>query len=206
MAIRSPKTTGIGLTIIALVAGLVLWAAPTEQTLGSGIKIVYLHVGLIWTGMLTLALAGLLGLVLLLRPNPGTAAWAGTLGWVGGGFFAAAVGISLWAEAINWGAIAWREPRTIAMLQLLALAVIVQVADTWSPPPRLQGLLRALLLAYLVWSTAAAPLQLHPRNPFRGASSPAIQAAFYGLFLLCSLAAAWLTFYLQPILYRRPTE
>ena len=43
-------------------AALLLWLAPAEQTLGSGITSVYVHVALTWTGMTGLIIAAVLGL------------------------------------------------------------------------------------------------------------------------------------------------
>ena len=51
----------------ALVLLLIVWvvAAPAESRLGSVVKLVYVHGALVWAGLLTFSLAGLLGLVAL---------------------------------------------------------------------------------------------------------------------------------------------
>jgi hypothetical protein len=43
---------------LLLFMALLVWQAPVEQSLGQGIKIVYVHVGLIWAGMLGFAVNG----------------------------------------------------------------------------------------------------------------------------------------------------
>lgn len=194
--ITSRKTTLAVLAAISFLAVLVVWLAPTEQTLGEGIRVVYVHVALIWTGMLGLVMAGLLGLILLLSASRALAPWLAALGKVAFAFYAAASLVSLVAQQVNWGGISWNEPRTGAMLQLLAVALIVQVLSGWVQDARFQGGLHALLGLFLLWSWQMTPLQLHPDNPVGASTSTAIRLAFYGLFGLSALAATWLTFLL----------
>lgn len=195
--INASKTKPTILGGIILLASLLLWFAPLERTLGAGIKIVYIHVALIWTGMTGLALLGILGLGILLTAQQKLQAWTQTIGWVALGFFAAGIGISTIAAKVNWGAVFWQEPRTVAMLQVLAVGIIVQVANSWPIWPRLKGLFSVLVVAFLSWSLLNTPLVLHPRNPARTSPSLGIQLSFFGLFLLSCLAASWLVLYFQ---------
>jgi len=180
---------------IILLAGLLLWFAPLERTLGAGIKVVYIHVALIWTGMTGLVLLGVLGLGLLISANQKLQTWTYIIGWVALGFFAAGLGMSLVAARVNWGAVFWQEPRTLAMLRVLAVGVIVQVANSWPVWPRFKGLLSALVAILLVWSILNTSLVLHPQNPAQTSPSLAIRLSFLGLFLLSCLAASWLVLY-----------
>jgi len=195
--LKSPKSNWILLSSLIILAALLLWLAPAERTLGSGIKVVYLHVAFIWTGMTGLALLGLLGLGILLSANRTLQAWTHTLGWVALGFFIAGIGMSMVAAQVNWGGIFWSEPRYTAMFQVVALTLIVQIITAWPIWIRLKGLLDLLLAAYLTWSVFNTPLVLHPRNPVQTSTSLAIQASFVGLFLLSSFVAAWLVLHLQ---------
>ncbi|UCG24881.1 MAG: hypothetical protein JSW55_02485 [Chloroflexota bacterium] len=187
---------------ITLAAAALLLLAPAEATIGEGIRIVYIHVALIWTGMLVLIVAGLLGLVVLLTGRALLTEWMQVVAWVGLAFFAAGVVASLAAEIVNWGGIAWREPRTAANLNLLALTIIVQVVNTWLPDSwgtrrRLQGALNAFLAAAVIWTTMTTEVQLHPANAVGDATSQAIQLTFYGLSLLSLSAAIWSILYLR---------
>ena len=185
------------LAILTIVAALLVITAPAEATIGEGIRIVYIHVALIWTGMLILLAAGLLGLLVLLIGPSRAAEWMRIVAWVGLAFFAAGVITSLAAEIQNWGGIAWREPRTAANLNLLAVVVIVQVVNTWLSSPRLQGGLNLLLAGIVIWVTITTEVQLHPANAVGDATSRAIQLTFYGLTLICLLAAVWIALYLR---------
>lgn len=181
---------------LILAGAALLIFSPEEATIGRGIKIVYVHVALIWTGMLGLIVTGVLGLALLARGRPPLHRWMTTLGRVSLVMFAAGVGTSLIAEIVNWGGIAWREPRTAANLNLLAFAAIIQIANSWLSRPRLEGALNAVVAAAVLWTTITTELQLHPDNPIGSSSSGTIQFAFYGLFLVSSLIGVWWVLYL----------
>lgn len=184
--------TWLAFILIFLASAALVLLAPAEATIGQGIRIVYIHVALIWSGMLLLLVAGLSGL-LVLRAGPSPLAqWMQNVALVGTLFFAAGVITSLAAEIVNWGGIAWREPRTAANLNLLAVAVIVQVVNSWLARARWRATLNALLAAAVVWTTVTTEVQLHPDNAVGDATSSGIQLAFYGLTVLCLLAAGWL--------------
>jgi len=194
---HSTRTTTAVLLTIALLAALILLLSPVEQTLGSGIRIVYLHVALIWVGMAGLLIAGLFGLAVATSPRLTWLSWLRASSWVAFGFFATGAIISLIAEIVNWGAIFWSEPRTTSILQILALAVIVQIASSWPLNVRLHGFLHVALAGFMVWSTARAELVLHPDNPIGTSSSMGIRFGFYSLFVLFAIAALWLAFYIR---------
>jgi hypothetical protein len=193
----SARATLVGLGSLVILAGLLLWLAPNEKTLGAGIKPVYLHVALTWTGLVGLTVSALAGLSLLITARPGLDRWAQTIGWVAFGFFAAGFLLSLLASQMNWGGLAWGEPRNLTALNTLAIGLSVQIVNGWPIPLRGRGLLRLLPAAGYGLSAAAAPLILHPRNPITTSSSFGIQFAFFGMFAVCLLAASWLVLYLH---------
>ena len=73
----------------------------------------------------------------------------------------------------------------------------MQVASGWSLDARVHGLLHLILAGFMLWSTGRAELVLHPDNPIGTSSSTGIRFGFYGLFLLFSAAAVWLTLYIR---------
>lgn len=183
-------------TLLIAVA-VIVWLAPQEQTLGQGIKSVYVHASLIWVGMAGVVVAGLMGLAALLFASDRISSWMGSVGWVALAFYASGVGMSLVASKVNWGQIFWQEPRMRAALNLLALMLIVQITTAWLPWVRLRGFMRFGLLVVLAWSTLNATLVLHPSNPVSSSSSAAIKLTFLGLFILSTLAGSWLAWYLR---------
>ena len=65
--LRSRAVLVRGFTFLAVAIALLLWLAPAEKTMGTGMRSVYLHVGLIWTGIAGFGVGGLLGLLVLFR-------------------------------------------------------------------------------------------------------------------------------------------
>lgn len=188
--LRSPAGLVRGFTFLAVAIALLLWLAPAEKTLGTGMRSVYLHVGLIWTGIAGFTVSGLLGLLVLWRDDARLDSWAQTVGWVACGFFAAGFLSSMLASSINWGGVFLAEPRNVSALMVLSVALIVQIWGSWPVWTRSKGLLRMVVVSVFVWSDLTTPLVLHPNDPIRTSTSVAIQYAFLGVFVLFSLAAA----------------
>lgn len=177
---------------VLILATILLWLAPAEETLGDGIISVYIHVALTWSGMVGLLLAGLLGLLMAIFSRPALGSWIYSLVWIALAMSAGGLFMSVIAARVNWGAVFWQEPRTSSALQLLAIGLIVQLLNGWRLPYRLKGLLYLVPAAYLIWSTLVTPLVLHPENAARSSPSSTIQLVFFGLFGLFMLAGAWL--------------
>ena len=187
------------LVALAGAAGAIVALAPTERTLGGGIRAVYVHVALTWTGMSAMTLLGLWGLVMTAAPTRVRAASARRLGWVGVGFLSGGVATSFLAASINWGGVFWAEPRTEAMLRVISVALIAQVLAGWADSTRLRGALYAVPALLLTWSVLATPLVLHPENAARASPEPAIRATFLAAYVLSVMAAWWLVAYRRPL-------
>ena len=182
---------------LLLIAILLVLLAPAEATIGDGIRIVAIHVSLIWTGMLGLVLTGIMGLVIMAWPDERLLSWMESTAWVSLVVFALGIGTSLIAEVVNWGGIAWNEPRTAANLNLLALVVIIQVLVNWYRRPRIQGFLHLAVAGAILWTTVTTELQLHPSSAVSSSPSSNIRFAFYGLTLCCLLFSAWIIYFVQ---------
>jgi hypothetical protein len=183
--------------ILLVVAIMLVLLAPAEATIGDGMKIVAIHVSLIWTGMIGLFLTGILGVATMFRPDGRLVSWMETTAWVSLAVFALGVGTSLIAEIVNWGGIAWNEPRTAANLNLLALTVVAQVIASWLHRPRIQGALHLLVAGVILWTTVTTELQLHPSGAVSSSPSNNIRLVFYGLTLCCLLFSAWVIWFIQ---------
>ena len=190
-AVENRRRFWLVLGSFAVLAAALLWFAPAEQTLGSGITSVYVHVSLTWTGMTGLAVAAVLGLAAVFFGRESLQEWAHTVAWVGLGAFAAGLAMSALAAGINWGNVFWQEPRFNSALQIVALGLIVQIINSYGIAYRLRGILQAVPAAALIWLTMVTPLVLHPGNAARTSPSMAIRFTFLGLYILCCLAAAW---------------
>ena len=192
--------------IVCLAAALVVWVAPDEQTLGSGIKSVYIHVALIWVGMLGFYLAGALGAAVAWTTSVWLQRWAHTFGWVGLGFFVAGMGASFLAAGINWGGVFWDEPRNRAMGNVIAATLIIMVLIGWTPSIRMRGLLQIVPAGLLLWAVLSTPLTLHPRSPILSSSSTPIRLTFLSLFVLGCVGAWWISWRLHGALGNRAED
>ncbi|MCB8920572.1 MAG: hypothetical protein H6662_03220 [Ardenticatenaceae bacterium] len=189
---RSPVNTNVlaggALVTIGILAVLLVWLGPDEKTLGSGIKAVYVHVSLTWAGLLGFVTAALIGLAQLITRGQSLNGWRRTVGWVAFGFYVAGVAASALASQLNWGAVFWQEPRMVTSLNMLAVALIVQVAQSYFPRWWLQAALSVLLPVLIFWANLSAPLVLHPDNAVRNSTATGIQLTFLGMMALMAAA------------------
>ena len=195
--LTSRKASWIALGLIVTAGVVVTLLAPSEQTLGEAVKVVYVHVALSRAGGAGFYIAGAIGLVVLFTGSEVLSGWMRSVGWSALILFAVGLLVSALAQAVSWGGIAWQEPRVSGALNLLAVAAIVQVLNTWLQWIPGRGLLRALLAAYALWTTLRTPNVLHPGNAISGSSSFAIQASGTALFVVGLLFGAWIVWQIR---------
>lgn len=183
--------------ILLLGVALTIMFAPEERTLGSGIRSVYVHVGLIWTGLFGFGLTAVLGIGVLLTEKPFWRRWLSPVSWVALGFYAAGIFMSMVASADNWGHVFLQEPRMAASLNGLAIATIVLVVGSWQPWPRIWGGMAASIIFVLLWLNLRAQLVLHPPNPIANSNATPIQLTFLLVTILFILLAGWLVWLLR---------
>jgi hypothetical protein len=193
---------------LGLLLLLALWLAlaPAEARLGQVVKLIYVHGALVWTGLLTFSLAGLLGLVALLLRHilPGVRQRAAT--WYRGSRAAGLGALLVWGvyslsailvTGLTWGQwIAWNEPRVRAtamiLLAAVAAAVVVRLVDL----PDFTALVNvALGIAPWIVVTRAEAIR-HPVDPIGGSGSASIQGFYFLIVLtvagLAATLVAWL--------------
>ena len=178
------------LALILILQTLILIFSPEEKTIGIGIKPVYLHVSLTWTGMVLLLINGFLGLAILITGREDIAGWQrsfllGALWFYGTGFL-----ISLYASWINWGGIPLEEPRIRGTLNVWVAALGVWVLRELILLPRIQGVVGWIPVIFMLLGGTSSRMVLHPDNPV--ATSPlSIKATFLSMFGLAILLALW---------------
>jgi hypothetical protein len=185
----------IGLVAIGAV---IVTLAPAERTLGEGIRWVYVHVALVWAGTLALAVAGVTGLALLFSRRTTIADWIEPIWRAGLLAFALGIVFSMIAARVNWGAVLLAEPRMVASIRFLAIAVILQAIATLVARPRVTALLAVVTFVLLLIDVGGAQLVMHPRDPVRTATSSAIQLTFASLFAVATALTAWTARVLKP--------
>jgi heme exporter protein C len=161
-----------------------LWLSPVEAQLGNVIKLVYVHGALVWAGLFTFSLAGLLALVALLSRRAvwyrGTRA-AGTaalVAWLLNTLSSMAVTGFAWGQLI-----AWNEPRVQASGLILLAAIVLAVVIALVDHPDFMAVVH-LVMGLVPWIVVRqAEIIRHPADPIGGSGSMAIQG-FYLLIVL----------------------
>jgi len=188
----SREGIGVSLLVLAAVALLLAWAAPNDVTLAGTSKVVYIHGALVWTSMLTLTAAGVLGLAALatmfIKRDNMLHAWTLALGRTGLLFWAAYIPVSMLASRMAWNAVFLAEPRYTTAFRVLAVGIIVQVIILLVNRPVVSSALH-VAQAVILWALLlTTPSILHPNNPILR-SVPSIQFFFGLIVLACGVAA-----------------
>jgi len=211
---RLVQRRGLPLAALGLMLLLTLWLAlaPAEASLGQVVKLIYVHGALVWTGLLTFSLAGLLGLVALFLRYilPGARQRAAT--WYRGSRAAGLGALIVWivyslsamlVTGLTWGQwIAWNEPRVRATAMILLAAAAAAVVVRLVGQRDFTALVN-VALGIVPWVAVSRVEAIrHPVNPIGGSGSTSIQ----GFYLLIVLTVAGLAATLVAWLWLRAEE
>lgn len=182
------------LTVFAIV--LMALFGPEEQSLGSSVRIVYLHGAWVLTAEAAFALAALAGLLGLVarKDTRSVHAWSASLGRTGIIFWLTYLPLSLYAMQANWNGLFLAEPRfrlavTFAVTGVLLQAGLWIINQQW-----LTSLANMAFFIVLRVVFAAAQNIMHPPpSPIFNSGNYAIMIFFVALNLLAWLAAYFLT-------------
>lgn len=184
---------------LAVIAVATLFG-PEEQSLGSNVRLVYLHGAWVLTAeiaFLAAALAGLLGL--LLRRDL-FHAWSAALGRTGILFWVTYLPLSMLAMQTNWNGLFLAEPRFRLALIFAVTGILLQLGLWLFNIAWLTSLVNILYIVVLraVFSTAENIMH-PPPSPIFNSGNYAIIGFFVGLNLLAWLAAFFFTKWAYPL-------
>ncbi|MEN9564126.1 MAG: hypothetical protein RIR73_2370 [Chloroflexota bacterium] len=178
---------------ILLIAILAVFG-PEEKSLGSNVRLVYLHGAWVLTAevaFIAAALAGLLGLVLQ-RDLFHT--WSAALGRTGIIFWVTYLPLSILAMQSNWNGLFLAEPRFRLAMIFAVTGILLQVGLWLFNTPWLTSLANILYIITLRVIFATAENIMHPPpSPIFNSGNYVIIGFFIGLNLLAWLAAYFLT-------------
>lgn len=179
--------------ITVIVIGLLAFFGPEEKSLGSNVRIVYLHGAWVLAAEVTFIFAGLTGLVALITRRETWHRWSAALGRTGIIFWVTYLPLSLWAMQSNWNGLFLAEPRFRLALTFAIAGVLLQVGlwiinIAWLTS--LSNLLYIIVLR-VVFSTASNIMH-PPPSPIFNSGNYFIIGFFIGLNLLAWLAAYFL--------------
>lgn len=188
----------LGVLVVIVVITLF---GPEEKSLGSNVRIVYLHGAWVLTAevaFIVSALAAALGLLsgflpALKQHQINFLCWSEALGRTGIIFWVTYLPLSLWAMQSNWNGLFLAEPRFRLALTFAVVGVLMQVG-LWLVGNRLFTALSniAYIIVLRVVFANAANIMHPPPSPIFNSGNYYIISFFVGLNLLTWVAAYFL--------------
>jgi hypothetical protein len=180
------------LTIIVI--ALLAFLGPEEQSLGSNVRIVYLHGAWVMTAELAFAAAGMAGLIALISRRKVFHQWSSALGRTGIVFWVTYLPLSLWAMQANWNGLFLAEPRFRLALIFAVTGVLLQLGLWLVNMDWVASLSNLLFIVALRVVFATAENVMHPPpSPIFNSGNYAIIGFFLALIVLSLVASYFLT-------------
>jgi len=184
----------LGLSLCAL---FLVWLSPSEKTLGSLVKLVYVHAALVYAALFTFMVAGVLGVTYIITSKQRIYLWLCAFQRTAFLFWGIYFLSSIILTYLAWGSIGWAEPRFQLAIHVLVMVSIVFLLSLWIDKPKIIAFLNAGLFLIIFYLTSTVQRIFHPSNPIGQSNSSAIK--FYALtvlliFFLISFLTAYLMF------------
>jgi len=181
--------------ILALLTTAGLTAlGPQENSLGSAVRIVYLHGAWVLTAEAALGLAAATGLLGILFRHEGLQHWSTALGYTGLVFWVTYLPLSLWAMQANWNGLFLAEPRFRVAVIFSVTGVLLQIGLILLAKPAFTALFNVLYFMALQIGLSRADYVMHPPpSPIFSSGILSLQLFFVGIIFLTMTAAYFLT-------------
>jgi hypothetical protein len=181
--------------ILALLTTAGLTAlGPQENSLGSAVRIVYLHGAWVLTAEAALGLAAATGLLGILFQRESLQRWSTALGYTGLIFWVTYLPLSLWAMQANWNGLFLAEPRFRVAVIFSVTGVLLQIGLILLAKPAFTALFNVLFFVALWIGLSRADYVMHPPpSPIFSSGVLSLQLFFVGIIFLTMTAAYFLT-------------
>jgi hypothetical protein len=163
---------------------------PAERSLGTNVRVVYLHGAWVWAALVGLALAAFAGLAGLIMNRTFWHHWSRALGRTGLFFWITYLPISLWAMQTNWNGLYLAEPRWRVAIFFAIGGLVMQIGVTLLEKPIWASGANIIFAILLFLALNNAEQVMHPPSPVLESNALGIQLFFGGLTLLTLLAAS----------------
>jgi hypothetical protein len=177
-----------GVTLLAIIVVTAL--GPAEKSLGVNVRVVYLHGAWVWTALICMIAAALVGLLGLLTRNRNIHYWSRALGRTGLVFWITYLPLSLWAMQTNWNGLFLSEPRWRVAIIFAIGGLAIQLGITLLENPAWASSLNLVYAVILIYVLSTTEQVMHPGSPIFSSGSGRIQIYFTTLVAL-TLLAAW---------------
>ena len=187
----SPLLLFLGIVILILTLSLF---GPEEQSLGSNVRLVYLHGAWVLAAEMAFAAAALTGLLGLVLKRAGLHEWSAALGRTGIVFWLTYLPLSLWAMQANWNGLFLAEPRFRLAMVFTITGLLLQVGLWLINLNWVTSLANLVFFVTLRVVFSNAEYVMHPPpSPIFNSGLWAIMLFFGMLNILAWLAAYFLT-------------
>jgi hypothetical protein len=176
------------LTLLAIIVVTAL--GPAERSLGTNVRVVYLHGAWVWTALICILAAAAVGLVGLITRRQDLHYWSRALGRTGLVFWITYLPLSLWAMQTNWNGLFLAEPRWRVAIIFAIGGLAIQIGITLLEKPIWASALNLIYGVILIYVLQTTDQVMHPGSPIFGSGAWRIQVYFIVLLVL-TLLAAW---------------
>jgi len=176
---------------MVLIIAVLATFGPEEQSLGSNVRIVYLHGAWVLAAEMAFAAAAIVGLLALVLRRDGMHRWSAALGRTGIVFWLTYLPLSLWAMEANWNGLFLAEPRFRLALTFAIVGTLMQIG-LW-----LVSVKWVTSLANLVFFVALRVVFSTASNVMHPPPSPIFNSGLWNIivfFILLNIFA-WLAAY-----------
>ncbi len=188
--LKSPLTLFF---ITVIVIALLALFGPEEKSLGSNVRIVYLHGAWVLTAELAFLAAGLAGLIALITGRDRFHKWSAALGRTGIFFWVTYLPLSLWAMESNWNGLFLSEPRFRLAVIFAVTGLLLQLGLWLINTNWITSIANIIFIIILRVIFATARNVMHPPpSPIFNSGNYAIIGFFLALIVLTLVAAYFL--------------
>ena len=167
---------------------------PQEESLGSSVRIVYLHGSWALTAEAVLCLSALAGLAALILGRRILHRMSEALGRTGMFFWLTYLPLSLWAMQANWNGLFLSEPRFRVAVIFAVTGLLLQLGLAMLGRPVINSLLNLLFFIALRIGLSRANYVMHPPpSPIFNSGIFSLEAFFVAVILLNLVAAFFMT-------------
>ncbi len=189
--IRTPLILFIATVILIALLALL---GPEERTLGSNVRIVYLHGAWVMAAEVALFAAAIAGAIGLIAKRVAFHRWSAALGRTGIFFWLTYLPLSLWAMESNWNGLFLSEPRFRLAAIFAVTGILLQVGLWIINVDWVTSLANILFIIVLRVAFSSASNVMHPPpSPIFNSGNYLIIGFFLAMILLSLVAAYFLT-------------
>ena len=178
--------------------GIVLLTAvgPAEKTLGTNVRVVYLHGAWVWAALVGFLVAAVVGVAAFALQRDNYHLWSRALGRAALIFWITYLPISMWTMQTNWNGLFLAEPRWRLAVIFSIGGLILQAGIALMDDPAWASAGNLVFLVALFFALRSTENVMHPASPIFGSDAWRIQLFFVTLAGLVLLAlwqlARWL--------------